>query len=129
MPKQILQFSELVLKYAARLGYSVWSLNESYNIAFVAAWVPVLYYRCLVFGHIFLREMGTDKFREMGTDKFSEGWLRVNYCDQVGNKCFLLTLLVLETGVSSGSDPLKNKNLAEAIHMQMEVQTQLHEQL
>jgi len=30
---------------------------------------------------------------------------------------------------SSGSAPFKNKNLAEALHMQMEVQTQLHEQL
>ena len=30
---------------------------------------------------------------------------------------------------SSGSDPFKNKNLAEALRMQMEVQKQLHEQL
>ena len=30
---------------------------------------------------------------------------------------------------SSGNAPFKNKNLAEALHMQMEVQTQLHEQL
>lgn len=41
MPTQLLQFSELVLKYVARLGYSVWSSNENYNIAFVAAWVPI----------------------------------------------------------------------------------------
>ncbi|XBH76441.1 hypothetical protein VPH35_103074 [Triticum aestivum] len=66
--------------------------NVSLELSILATWNMETQLLLLLFGiwtYLSEREMGTDKFGEMGTDKFSEGWLRVNYCDQVGNKCFL----------------------------------------